>query len=144
MHALLPSTLIHKDYWDGCWWCCCCCCCFRCAPVPGSMGVDPICWHSVGTQQYPQPGSGQRQRPWLLWPWLSSTSSCSSGSSSSLTSSSSSSSSSSSGSVLVLDDGMAGGEGDLARLREEEEAPRSCAITAAFRCTPSPHPDKEL
>jgi len=35
-----------------------------------------------------------------------------------------------------LDDGMAGGEGDLARLREEEEAPRSCAITAAFSCTP--------
>jgi hypothetical protein len=24
-----------------------------CAPVPGSMGVDPICLHSVGTQQYP-------------------------------------------------------------------------------------------
>jgi len=38
--------------------------------------------------------------------------------------------------VLVLDDGMAGGEGVLARLREEDEAPRSCAITAAFSCTP--------
>ena len=38
--------------------------------------------------------------------------------------------------MLVLDDGMAGGEGVLARLREEDEAPRSCAITAAFSCTP--------
>jgi len=26
---------------------------FRCASVPGSMGVDPTCLHSVGTQQYP-------------------------------------------------------------------------------------------
>jgi len=64
---------------------------------------------------------------------------CSSGSSSSLTSSSSSSSS---GSVLVLDDGMAGGEG--AHLREEEEeAPRSCHHGCIQLHAPSPHPDKE-
>jgi len=37
----------------------------------------------------------------------------------------------------MMDDGMAGGEGGLARLREEEEeAIRSCAITAAFSCKP--------
>ena len=137
-----PSTLIHKEYWDGGCWCWdggwCCCCCFE-----GNSAVrlclaawvwTPLACTALAPSSTPQPGSGRRLRPWLLWPWLSNTSLLLG--QQLITHLLLLLLHSSSGSVLVLDDGMAGGEGVLARLREEDEAPRSCAITAAFSCTP--------
>jgi len=70
----------------------------------------------------PQPGSGQRQRPWL-------------------SNTSSSFSSSSSESVLVLDDGMAGGEGGLAL---EGGGGGTTLLRRIQLHAPSPHPDKEF